>query len=53
MPETSFLVKAVMVGFIALMVLCIAAYHVILDPRQPRGSTEKAAPSEEAKVRAA
>ena len=37
MPEMSLLAKAVLFGFIALLVLVIAAYHAVLDPRRPTG----------------
>ena len=51
MPEMSVLVKGIMVGFMALLVLVIAAYHIILDPRRPEGGDETAAPAKEAKAR--
>ena len=51
MPEMSLAVKAVMVGFMVLMVVVVVAYHIILDPRRPEGGDETAAPAKEAKAR--
>lgn len=51
MPEMSVLVKGIMVGFMALLVFVIAAYHIILDRRRPESGDETAAPAKEVKAR--
>jgi len=52
MPEMSLLVKALMVGFIALMVFAIVAYHIVVDAGRRAGG-EAAASAEKAKARSA